>query len=107
MGGGYIAAHYILGVLVFCAIRLVLGCGSFVPQHAFSAILKFSDKYSYEIYLVHQLVILGSFSVFSIEAISVPIGILMCLCWSIVCGFLLHALSTLIEKPIAKALSKQ
>lgn len=99
--GGYVAAHYILGVLVFCTVRLAMGCGSFAPRRAFSAILRFSDRYSYEIYLVHQIAILGSFSVFSIEAIPVPIGILISVCWSVVCAAMLHALSKQIEKPIA------
>ena len=105
-GGGYIAAHYILGVLVFCVGRLVLGCSSFRPHDFFQTVFRFSDKYSYEIYLVHQVVILGSFSVFAIETIPVPVSALISLCWSAVCGVLLHALSKLIEKPIAQALSK-
>lgn len=104
-GIGYIALHYILGVLVFCAGRLVLGCSSFIPHDFFHAVLRFSDKYSYEIYLVHQVIILGSFSVFFIDAISVPIGILISVCWSVVCAAVLHTLSKLIEKPIAQALS--
>ena len=103
--GGYVAAHYILGVFVFCIVRLTLGCGSFAPRRAFCALPRLSDRYSYEIYLVHQIVILGSFSVFSIEAIPVPIGILISVCWSVVCAAMLHTLSKLIEKPIAQALS--
>lgn len=105
-GIGYIVAHYILGVLVFCAGRLIVGCSSFSPHNFFRAVLRFSDSYSYEIYLVHQVVILGSFSVFSVHAISVPAGILICLCWSVVCGVMLRALSKQIERLIEQALSK-
>ena len=69
-------------------------------------VARFSDNYSYEIYLVHQAVILGSFSVFTVDAVPVPVGILICLCWSVVFRVMLRAFLKLIERPIEQALPK-
>lgn len=58
-------------------------------------ILKISDKYSYEIYLVHQLFILSPLTLMGIsDYVSVNIiFVLFVICLS---GFVLHALSILI-----------
>ena len=102
---GYVLMHMALGVLCFCLVRWILKCSSFRPGIVLRNILKFSDTYSYEIYLTHQVLILGAFSVFKIPGIPLWAAVLICLCWSLLSGVLLHRIADMIEKVLSKVRS--
>ena len=60
--------------------------------------LRLSDVYSYEVYLVHQIAILGAFSVFATMPL-VP-GVTVAVVWSAAAAFVVHELSELILKRV-------
>lgn len=55
--------HVMLGVLVFLLLKKVL---ELMDIRKLKKILSVSDEYSYEVYLVHQLIILGPFSLMNV-----------------------------------------
>ena len=54
--------HIWLGALIFLLVKILLSDKSIFNKRVFIKILDFSDKYSYEGYLVHQFMILGPLS---------------------------------------------
>lgn len=96
---GYISIHFILGIFIFCFPRWVFGCSEFSPlKRTAKPLLEFSDTYSYEIYLVHNFVILGSFSIFQIQSIPLAVDIILCLLWAVFGGIFLHTLAGKLTK---------
>ena len=57
----YNYSHVALGVSLFIVCRLIYG-----NKPKVKSVLEWSDKFSYDIYLVHNLYILGSYSVLSV-----------------------------------------
>lgn len=105
-GAGYIIAHLVLGIMLFCFARWFLCDVRFSPDLWVQKLLDFSDAYSYEIYLTHQVLILGSFSLFAIPSLSAPLAIILCLIWSIVSGILLKEFCSFIDKGLQAILDK-
>lgn len=67
--------HVILGVFIFILLKL---CFESLDLTKIEKLLNWSDEYSFEMYLVHQLVILGPFSLLSLtEDIMVNILIML------------------------------
>lgn len=95
---GYIGGHVSGGVFVFCLVRLLAGGTAFEPPAWLATTLRLSDEYSYEVYLVHQIVILGAFSVFA--AMPLVPGVAVVVVWSVVAAFVVHGVSGLILKRI-------
>ena len=62
----YSYCHVALGVFLFLFLKHIFDQGNLNNNRKTEKVLRLSDKYSYEIYLVHQLVILGPFSLMSI-----------------------------------------
>lgn len=86
--------HVLLGSVIFIILYYVFNN----IQIKYSRILKFSDKYSYYIYLVHQLFILNSFSLlFYTKYLIINIFLI----------FALSILSAIILKPLCTLLIKQ
>lgn len=105
-GTGYIIAHLVLGIMLFCSIRWLLYDVRFSPDLRVQKLLDFGDAYSYEIYLTHQVLILGSFSLFAVPSLSVPLAMSLCLIWSIVSGILLKKFCFFIDKGLQAILDK-
>lgn len=61
--------HVWLGFLLFLVIRLIFSRIRINNNYAVLSILDFSDKYSYECFLVHQFMILGPLSLMEITGI--------------------------------------
>lgn len=81
-------AHVFLGVAIFLAIY----CSFEKRKYALKGvepILRFSDKYSYDIYLVHLLFIMGPFNMEEVTSYQV-LNILLILCCIILSGMLLY-----------------
>ena len=63
--------HVWLAISLFIIFRYVLSKVDFQKHNVLTKLLKISDTYSYEGYLVHQFVILGPLSLLNITAVSV------------------------------------
>lgn len=55
--------HVMLGVFIFLLLKVIF---EKVDLNGIAKLLKLSDKYSFEVYLVHQLLILGPFSLLAL-----------------------------------------
>jgi peptidoglycan/LPS O-acetylase OafA/YrhL len=92
-------AHVSLGISIFLVLYILLG---YINFGKFKIILSLSDQYSYEIYLVHQIFILGPFCLEKFTSYIVINIILICI--------VILALSALLKKisaPIKKRIIKQ
>lgn len=56
-----------LGVFIFLLLKVIF---EKVDLNGIGKLLKLSDAYSFEVYLVHQLLILGSFSLLALTGYS-------------------------------------
>lgn len=104
----YKVLHLLGGPLIFSVFRLLIGCEAFTPSGRFKLLLTWDDSYSYEIYLVHQILILGDFSL-AIHFSSMPvIVVLLAIIWSLVAGYVVHHLSmglrSVIETKLVRAI---
>lgn len=93
--------HVLLGSLIFISLYEILSMLKLKENR----ILTFSDNYSYEIYLVHQIFILNSFSVLFLTK-SLVINIILIFLLSILSAMILKKVSdffmTLIERIVSK-----
>ncbi len=96
----YYPLHLFGGFLLFSAGRLLLDGSSCEPSSALDRALRWSDSYSYEVYLVHQVLILGDFSLALVFPDSPLLVILGAVFWSLLASFALHQLSELIYRAI-------
>lgn len=89
--GGY--THLLLGLIVFHYGFIVLK--QFIRVREYSRLLLLSDKYSYPIYIVHQLFILSPFSLMSATRCTI-LNVLIALLSVITCGYLILFVSNVI-----------
>lgn len=84
-------SHMLLGLSLFFIIYLL------IKNHDLkqSKLIDFSDKYSFEIYIVHQLYILGRFSLMNLTPI-MPINILVILFMIVISSVILKYLTNII-----------
>lgn len=85
--------HTLLGCLLFIIFNFVLGKINIKDN----CILRFSDKYSYYIYLVHQIFILNDMSLLNLTDYFM-INIIIIFIMAILCGVILYWLCFLILK---------
>lgn len=79
--------------MIFSVFRLLIGCEAFAPSGRLRLLLAWDDSYSYEIYLVHQILILGDFSLAIYFSNMPAVVVLMTIIWSLVAGYVVHHLS--------------
>ena len=91
-------SHVLLGFSLFLIIYRICGV---ISEKLFS-ILKFSDKISYDIYLVHQFFILGDFSILNIEKGSLPFKYLLLLLTILTCSIIVNYFSSLLSRLLTK-----
>lgn len=84
--------HVVLGAFLFVLMRIVF---EKTNLNRMSWLLSFTDKYTYELYLVHHMLILGPFSLMSVTGI-LPLNILIILIGSISLALLLKRLEKLL-----------
>ena len=96
-------AHVFLGISVFYSLRFVINhsiIGKMAKRQFPSKLLGFSDEYSYNIYLVHQVFILGTFSFFQIKLnflITIVLIFVTIICFAIGVKKLSHSINKLID----------
>lgn len=93
--------HVLLGSLLFISLYEILSMLKLKENR----ILTFSDKYSYEIYLVHQIFILNSFSVLFLTK-SLAINIILILLLSVLSAIILKKVSDFFIALIERIFSK-
>ena len=89
--------HVWLGFLLFLVIRLFFSRIRMNNNHVVLSILDFSDKYSYECFLVHQFMILGPLSLMGITGIYV-LDIAIVILLIVVFAFIVKAIENTILK---------
>lgn len=92
--------HSLLGVTIFIILYKI----SSKIKWKDNKIFKFVDKYSYTIYLTHQIFILNSFSLLFITN-NIFINILLIIICSFISGIILHYISEFFSKLIIKVRS--
>lgn len=90
-------AHVALGCTLFVLLRFVFKQQYFKNINVVSKICKTSDKLSYDIYLVHQFLILGPLSMMGLTG-SVWVDIVLILVVILIAAVLLNYVSRLIRK---------
>ena len=96
----YTGLHLLGGPLLFSVFRLLLGCEAFTPGNRLKRLLELDDSYSYEVYLVHQILILGDFSLALLFPTMPILVVLFAIAWSLVAGFTVHVVSTALRNVI-------
>ena len=91
--------HVWLGVSIFLWMKIILDKMKY--RNHITKILRQMDKYSYETYLVHQLIILGPLSMMKLTD-SLPLNILLILLSSAVLAMLLKEMERLIFLTVDK-----
>lgn len=101
----YTGLHLLGGPLIFSGFRLLVGCNRFEPKELMKRVLKWGDSYSYEVYLVHQLLVLGDFSL-SIFFPNSPVAVVsLVLVWSLLAGMVLHHVASPLQKTLITRLT--
>lgn len=90
--------HLLGGPLLFSLFRLLLGSERYKPSNSLRSILRLNDSYSYEIYLVHQLLIIGDFSLALIFPSKPFLVIVLTIIWSLLAGITLHKIASPIQR---------
>lgn len=85
--------HVMLGVFIFSLLKVIF---EEVDLNEFDKFLKLSDEYSFEVYLVHQLLILGPFSLLALTGYSL-VNILIMLLGVWVLAFMLKKADKVVE----------
>ena len=88
----YLLQHLLCGFILFSGAKLVMEIISIAPSKSVCRLLKFSDDYSYEVYLVHQVFILGSFTVLFSFPLPV-VGVVAAISLSLLSAAILHKVS--------------
>lgn len=96
----YTGLHLLGGPLIFSGLRLILHCERFVPSECLKSVLRWNDGCSYEVYLVHQILILGDFSLALVFPAIPILVIVLALIWSIAAGYCVHVLSSFVRTKI-------
>jgi len=91
--------HIFLGTVLFIALYKILNKIKIKEKH----ILSFSDKYSYYIYLVHQIFILNYFSVLFLTK-NMIVNIILIFILSFISGIILKIINDFILKTINKVI---
>lgn len=86
--------HVLLGIVLFLNMYIIF---DYIKTIKINKILVFSDKYSYSIYLVHQIFILGTYSLLFISS-NLFLNISVIIFITIISGILLHSFTNLIIK---------
>lgn len=89
--------HVFLGTVIFILLNKLLSKFNFKENF----ILRFSDKYSYYVYLVHQIFILNSFSVLHLTEYTI-INVILILILSILSAIILKIVTDFIIKVFEK-----
>ena len=89
----------------FLGIAIFLILYSLFKNIKYNAVLKFSDKYSYHIYLVHMVFILGPLTLMRITK-SVPLNIIIICCCIVVSALVLKMLETKVNNALDKTKDK-
>ena len=92
--------HLVLGIAVFLLLKAILEAATFSEKE--KQVLRITDKYSYEVYLVHQFFILGAFTKLAATP-STLCNIAIALFYILIFTVLLK----LVETPIVKGLEKR
>lgn len=90
--------HVMLGVFIFIQLKAIF---EKVDLSKFRKLLKLSDTYSFEVYLVHQLLILGPFSLFGLTGYSL-LNILIMLLGVGILAFVLKKTDKVVEGIIGR-----
>ena len=88
----YLLQHLLCGFILFSGAKLVMKIISIAPSKSVCRLLKLSDDYSYEVYLVHQVFILGSFTVLFSFPLPV-VGVVAAISLSLLSAAILHKVS--------------
>ena len=94
-------AHVLLGVALFVIFKSLFssafknGYPDFIKK-----ICSYSDKYSYDIYLVHQFVILGPFSLMNLTDV-LALNLILIVIIVVVAAVVVNLISASIKKGIA------
>ena len=91
-------AHGALGIALFLLLYQILN------NVKGNIILRFSDRYSYHIYLVHQIFILGPLTLMNVTSY-IAVNILIIVVCILVSGVALERISYYLEKPIKRHLN--
>lgn len=88
--------HTILGITLFLAMYFLFDfLYSRKTIKVFDRIIKWSDKYSYTVYLTHQIVILGKYTLLNVTP-SIFINIALIVLYSVISGMALQKLNCLV-----------
>ena len=90
--------HMMLGVFLFLAMKLLFDR---VNLERIEGFLSFTDKYSYEMYLVHHLIILGPFSLMALTSVT-SLNIMIILVLTVLLAWFLKLLSDRIQMLLFK-----
>ncbi len=95
-------AHVFLGIALFIIFKSVFS-GIFKNGYpdSIKKICLYSDKYSYDVYLVHQFLILGPFSLMILTN-NIGINIVLIIAITIACAVVVNYISTRIKRIILK-----
>lgn len=85
--------HVMLGVFIFLLLKMIF---EKADLNTIGKMLKFSDAYSFEVYLVHQLLILGPFSLLALMGYPL-VNILITLLGVCVLVFVLKKADNIVE----------
>lgn len=100
--------HLLGGPLIFSVFRLLIDCEEFTSSGRLRLLLTWDDSYSFEICLVHQILILGDFSHAIHFSNMLVIVILLAIIWSLVAGYVVYHLSmgmrNVIETKLVRAI---
>lgn len=83
--------HVTLGIILFIVLKLLFDKVQFRPKML--AFLDKADNYSYEVYLVHQFLILGPFSLMEITGF-LPINLIIIILLTVALAFLLKLIDS-------------
>ncbi|MBQ2242022.1 MAG: hypothetical protein II319_07775, partial [Clostridia bacterium] len=94
-------AHVLLGVALFVIFKSLFS-GAFKNRYPdfIKKICSYSDKYSYDIYLVHQFIILGPFSLMNLTGV-LGLNLALIVIIVVVAAVVVNLISALIKRGIA------
>lgn len=91
--------HVMLGVFLFLALMIL--CDKLQLGKGMNGLLRFTDKYSYEMYLVHHLIILGPFSLMALMGVN-AVNIVIILVMTVLLAMMLKYISEILQKVMFK-----
>ena len=93
-------AHCMLGIMLFVILKLFF---DHIKRYLYKSkkTLKISDKYSYDIYLVHNIFILGEYSVLTLIQNKV-VAVISVFLFTIIASFILNKVCNIINREYCK-----